>query len=384
MRDLFPNSKYRARRLIYEYDAERLLAPGGLAADSIYDEAVGLINHLNADRELLDAQTRPIIFICHEFGGLLVKRALAYSCSRSDAKIDHLRATFRSTYAILFMSTPHAGFKKEALIMLHGHSHLGPSQFILSLLENSETLQEITDQFAPIRKNFHVSNFWEQQRTAYENDSFYVVVRDSAAPLWDDVVRGGINATHSNMVKFGNHQAAGYRLVLATLSKHIKSAPDEISRRWEQDLEIVRRSREHEADNLLGPGRGYLHVAGSRRRSSSQEPHHTSTTTITEMSAELLEVQDSFPEDLSPPATPFINVHYLVRQRSEYFVGRKQQLLSLKESFGMGRPRSTRKPKVFVIYGLPGSGKTQFCLRYLEENRHRSVSTVSCHVFCVV
>ncbi|KAK0714746.1 hypothetical protein B0H67DRAFT_553402 [Lasiosphaeris hirsuta] len=371
MRDLFPHSQYKARCLVYEYDAERLLAPGGLATESIYDEAVGLINHLNADRELLDAQARPIIFICHEFGGLLVKRALAYSHSRNDVKIDHLRFIFRSTYAILFMSTPHRGFSKEALIMLHGNSHLGPSQFSLSLLEHSETIQEITDQFAPLRKNFHVSNFWEQKKTTHGNTSLYVVERDSAAPLWDDVVRGGINATHSDMVKFGSHQAPGYRLVLATLNKHVKSAPEEIAKRWEQDLEMVRRSREHEADNLLRPGRGTSANSSRPRRSSFQEPYPQSMPAPSQTpvkSTESFESQDSGSDG---PSTPFINIHYLVRQRSEYFVGRQQQMVTLKERFGTVRPRSGRKPKIFVIYGLPGSGKTQFCLRYLEENRHR-------------
>jgi len=369
MQDLFPHSKYHARRLIYEYDAERLMAPGGVAAESIYDEAVGLINHLNADRELVDAQSRPIIFICHEFGGLLVKRALAYSHSRSDAKIEHLRFIFRSTYAILFMSTPHTGFKKQSLIMFHGDSQAGPSQFTLSLLENSETLQEITDQFAPLRRSFHVSNFWEQKQTTYGNNSLYVVERDSAAPVWEDAVRGGINATHSEMVKFGSQTAPGYRLVLATLSKLIKSAPDEIARRWEQDLEIVRIGREHEADNLLRPGRATS--TSSSRRPSLQGPYPLPTPSETAVASnESIESRDSGSDE---PSTPFINVHYLVRQRSEYFVGRKQQMVSLKEMFGVVRKKSTRKPKIFVIYGLPGSGKTQFCLRYLEENRHRSV-----------
>ncbi|KAK5661095.1 hypothetical protein OQA88_10985 [Cercophora sp. LCS_1] len=368
IRDIFPQSKYNVRRLVYEYDAERLMAPGGVAADSIYDEAVGLINHLNADRELLGAEARPIIFVCHEFGGLLVKRALAYSHSRNDVKIDHLRFIFRSTYAILFMSTPHEGFKKEALMRLYGDSHLGPSQFSLSLLERSGTLQEITDQFAPIRKNFHVSNFWEQQKTAHGNASFYVVERDSAAPLWDDVVRGGINATHSDMIKFGNQNAPGYRLVLATLSKHIRAAPDAISRRWEQDLEILRRSREHEADNLLRPDNTFSST--SRSRSPSQDPlimPPPSPTPTT--STETLVNQDSGSEG---PSTPFMNVHYLVRQRSDYFVGRQRQMTSLQEKFGVVKPRrSLRKPKVFVIFGLPGSGKTQFCLRYLEQSCHR-------------
>jgi len=266
------------------------------------------------------------------------------------------------------MSTPHNGFKKEALILLHGHSKLGPNQFTLGLLERSETLQEITDQFGSIRKNFHVSNFWEQQKTTYGNNAFYVVERDSAAPPWDDVARGGINSTHSGMIKFSNEKSPGYRLVLATLSKHVKSAAEAVARRWQQDREILRMNREHEAENLLRPGDDA--APNSRGRSSSREPHSMPTPNKTPLTSnESLETQDSGSDG---PATPFINVHCFVRLRSEYFVGRQRQMASLRERFGVVKPRrSARRPKVFVIYGLPGSGKSQFCLRYLEENRHR-------------
>ena len=360
IRTLFPNSKYNARRLIYEYDAERLLTPGALVAGSIYDEAVGLVNHLNADRELLNAQERPIIFVCHEFGGLLVKRALAYSFSRSDAKINHLRCIYTSTYAILFMSTPHLGFQRKALSTLHSRGGLGPNLLALSLLERSDTLQEITDQFGSIQEKFHVSNFWEQQKTTHENDEFFIVERDSAAPPWHDVVRGGINATHSGMIKFSSEKSPGYRLVLATLNKHLRFAAETIAQRWEEDRDLRKVNREHEVDNLVRP-------AGHASSHSMPMPNKTPLT-----SKESLETQNSGSDG---SGTRSLNVHCFVRLRSEYFVGRQRQMDSLREIFGVDKSDhlSSASPKVYVIYGLPGSGKTQFCLRYLEENRHRWV-----------
>jgi hypothetical protein len=82
MLDLFPHQKYRTRILSYVYDAESLMAPGGPAATGIYGESVRLVMELVAERQLKNATRRSIIFICHGFGGLLVKRALAFSNSR--------------------------------------------------------------------------------------------------------------------------------------------------------------------------------------------------------------------------------------------------------------------------------------------------------------
>ena len=84
LRDLFPHRVYKARILSYEYDAETLATPG-CSATGIYDESVHLVRELIADRVIQKAYRRPIIFICHGFGGILVKRALAYSNSRRSA-----------------------------------------------------------------------------------------------------------------------------------------------------------------------------------------------------------------------------------------------------------------------------------------------------------
>ena len=38
-------------------------------------------------------------------------------------------------------------------------------QLVNALQEGSETLQNITDQFAPLMKRFHIYFFWEQEKT---------------------------------------------------------------------------------------------------------------------------------------------------------------------------------------------------------------------------
>jgi hypothetical protein len=56
----------------------RLHIVGG-TADGILPCATNLIAELCAFRELSNSSKRPIIFICHGFGGILLKRALVFS-----------------------------------------------------------------------------------------------------------------------------------------------------------------------------------------------------------------------------------------------------------------------------------------------------------------
>lgn len=381
MRDLFPHYKYRARSLIYEYDAGSFTTPGALAGNGLYDEAVSLVNHLESDRGLQNAEQRPIIFVCHEFGGVLVKRALAYSRSKSGVHVEHLRSIYRSTGGIIFMGTPHQGFTKDTLLLSHGSYHRGPSQFILTLIEGSEALQEVTDQFAPLMKEFRIYNFWESERTTFGQTSAFMVERASAAPSWD-VDQCGIRATNSRMAKFGSRSSPGYRLVLATLEKYIKAAPSETRRRWDRDCRLVQREREHEAQDLLSSDRFFF----EERRQTS---YITTESTRSHRSQSSVSGVEPTPSEHEPPGgtatPPYTNVHYFVRTRSEYFVGRRKQLKHLQNSFGSINPQQGNKPKVFVIYGLPGSGKSQFCLRYLEEMRHELVPSnkCSCRSCCI-
>lgn len=375
MRDLFPHAKYGARSLIYEYDAEGLTTPGALTVNGIYDEAVTLVNYLESDRALSNAEDRPIVFVCHEFGGILVKRALAYSRSKSGVNVEHLRSIYRSTTGIIFIGTPHHGFTKDTVLLSHSNDENGPSQFLLTLLEGSEALREVTDQFAPLLKEFRIYNFWEKNKTIFAKHSAYIVERASAAPNWD-VDQCGIGTTNSRLAKFSSRSSPGYRLVLATLEKYIKAAPRETERRWEQDLRLVQRERENEALTLLSTSQAFVE-AQNRATLSSQIASTSGHLLRNSSPANEASTISSAPEETVGSTTPpYANVHYYVRTRSEYFVGRRKQMEHLQENFGLIKPMQGVKPKVFVIYGLPGSGKSQFCLRYLEERRHESVPFV--------
>lgn len=185
LRDLFPHRRLGARVLSYGYNAVAIASPGQESGDRIHPHAVSLVAELCADRQLVngDAFTRPIIFVCHGLGGLLVKRALAFSSTRRSKALEHQRSIFLSTYAILFFGVSHTGISKRSLLPPLRKGEPGPSQFMINLLRGSEMLQEITDQFAPLMKQFSVFNFWEEIESVSEGLKAHIVDEESTAPV---------------------------------------------------------------------------------------------------------------------------------------------------------------------------------------------------------
>jgi hypothetical protein len=88
-----------------------------------------------------------------------------------------------STYAILFLGTPHNGSSKAGLASVGSRmiSALAPSKVIDTesqladaLHQGSEVLQNITDMFTPLMKNFRIYFFWEQEKTDLGSTLAYV------------------------------------------------------------------------------------------------------------------------------------------------------------------------------------------------------------------
>jgi hypothetical protein len=56
--------------------------------------------------DLDDIGQRPVMFICHSLGGLLIKQILRHACDSQDPR---WQAILKHTRAIVFLSTPHSG-----------------------------------------------------------------------------------------------------------------------------------------------------------------------------------------------------------------------------------------------------------------------------------
>lgn len=139
-----------------------------------------------------------------------------------------------------------------------------------ALKEGSEALQSVTDTFVPLMKNFHIFFFWEQEKTEMgltkdyvrrfvclvsnrelKADAGQVVEESSAAPILDNTERAGLPSDHKNICRFESPTAPGYRLVVATLIRYSREAPEVISHRWEHTTNMLQVQRSQEAAELL-------------------------------------------------------------------------------------------------------------------------------------
>lgn len=185
---------------------------------------------------------------------------MAYSASRQASKIAHLHSIYTCTFAILFFGTPHHGSNKARLLgSLQKLASLaipaGAAQFESSLVnaleEDSETLQNITDQFAPLMTNFRIFFFWEQEKTNLKYAKEYIVDEASAAPILDNTERCGMEGDHRGMCKFGSSSSQGFRTTVEALRRYSREAPQVIEGRWIKADEMLRSSRQHEAMEML-------------------------------------------------------------------------------------------------------------------------------------
>ncbi|MCJ1283103.1 hypothetical protein MMC26_002430 [Xylographa opegraphella] len=234
---LLPSNMKNSRILTYGYDAMVTAVLGKTSSDRILQHAQTLVAELVADRE-----------------------ALAYSASRTSKFVQHVHSIYVSTFAILFLGTPHDGSNKAKLASVTSRmiGALVPSkvldtdgQLINALEEGSEVLQNITDMFVPLMKNFHIFFFWEQVKTNMGITQDYVVEESSAAPIIDNTERAGLPNDHVNICKFESRTSPGYRLVVAALIRYSKEAPEVISQRWKHAIEMLNSKRTQEAYELL-------------------------------------------------------------------------------------------------------------------------------------
>lgn len=197
-------------------------------------------------------------------------QALAYAESRH--RITNYYSIYTCTFGILFFGTPHNGSNKANLLgNLQRMASLAlpnavievESSLVNALEKESETLQNITDQFAPLMSKFRISFFWEQEKTDLKYKRDYIVEESSAAPILDQTERCGINANHQGMCKFESPRDQGFRTAVAALCRYANEAPDIIQKRNQRAIDAQHNERLAEAAELLGENGSSLMISGS-------------------------------------------------------------------------------------------------------------------------
>lgn len=351
LRDLLPRSIHNARVLTFDYDSRPSYFSGIDFMDKIQSQATTLVADLEGDRNLGNASRRPVIFICHGLGGIIVKSALVHSASRTSQFTSHLNAIYVSTFAILFFGTPHdhidvgkwlpSGSSPSIANPTGGDRHM--AEVCTDLPLTVHTLEVITNQFAPLMTKVHMYLFWEGLKTELLNGSDYMVHPSSAAPHLYDTERCGIlDSNHSDMIKFQQSDSA-YRTIISALIKYCKSAPVIVTYRWKEAMESLIRMRRTEASELTG----LLVDIPDKIPLSTKSKNGP--------------IEVAFNEHFHPPGIVSMD-----------FIGHEEIMEALQNAFNPEEQLlSPKQQKRFVIHGIGGTGKTQISAKYAQENRQK-------------
>jgi hypothetical protein len=203
-------------------------------------------------------------------------------------------------------------------------------------------VQSITDDFCSLLDRFCEYFFWEELPTNFSNRSEFIVDRSSAVLDLARTERAGINATHQDMVKFGDEKSSDYRTIAEAISRYCKDAPKIIEDRWKEGRRVLNQLRREEAYELTGISGFDVSLGQPTQRSSAA-------------------VQITTNKPFFPP-----------EDAEQAFIGRQESFRQLERSFfPAGVINTSPELKSFVVYGMGGVGKTQLCSQFAKQYRNQ-------------
>ena len=224
LRDFLPSLLPKARIFTYGYDSAIAFSRSIAGIDHF---AQDLLNRLELERQDKAERSRPILFICHSLGGIVVKKALVISHQHSASDLGVIGA---NTAGIAFFGVPHQG----AGIARLGHFLAGILKtltvgrttnvgLIADLKQGSETLCNLSKEAVQRMQGLQILTFVELERTSGE-----IIVDESSARLHlpnERVVP--VNENHLNLCRFASSTDQNFKLVggcIAKLAKNIVGA----------------------------------------------------------------------------------------------------------------------------------------------------------------
>lgn len=168
LRDFLPTDIPHARIMTFGYDSTIAFSK---SVAKIEDKALELLNCLSAKRSPTapGGLSRPIIFICHSLGGILVKKTLIIAHER-DSNLD-FKDILVNTRGIAFLGVPHRGSdiawwaNFAAKLLRNASVGTSTNVAILSDLEKgSATLANISNQFVDRARNMIIYSFYETEK----------------------------------------------------------------------------------------------------------------------------------------------------------------------------------------------------------------------------
>ncbi|KAG8797716.1 hypothetical protein FRC16_008589, partial [Serendipita sp. 398] len=316
LRDLLPDDVPNARILTYGYDAYTR-SFSQTSTKTIFHHAEAFVEDLSRLRRAADPK-RPIIFLAHSLGGIILKQALVLCHSDNFETKDTSRDILVSTFAILFFGTPHSGANGVQLAEWMGRvlsvCMSTNDRILKALSRDSSELENIQKLYLRASKQISTIFFYEEYPTRIVRGmEEHIVPRHLAVVQGDRKAKVVVlHADHCQMVKYTGENDINYRKVVDYLSELVVDATITVEQNW---------TREN----------GHRGVANGEIPPSS----HTV---------------------LPKPGIP-VSRNYVQRQEIYDFLTEK--LL----------PETPSHQRRCILHGLGGGGKTQAASFWIEEHK---------------
>ncbi|KAI9376511.1 hypothetical protein BJX61DRAFT_538748 [Aspergillus egyptiacus] len=213
LRDLLPTQLPQARILLFGYNSSVSIRS---SSAGVREQAQNLLSRLWLARE--GCESRPIIFIAHSLGGILVKEALV------QAKLGVTFSSIRmATYGIVFFGTPHRGshlaklgetVAKAVRAFLRSPSNT----FINALKEDDLYANELSENFQQLLEDYKYINFYETLPLR----SLGLIVEKKSATLGLPDSREmtvAVAGDHESICRFASEEDENYKHISALITR---------------------------------------------------------------------------------------------------------------------------------------------------------------------
>ena len=165
LRDLLPGEIPSARIMTFGYNSTIAFSN---SVARIEDIALDLLNRLGAQRDE-NTDRRPVVFLCHSLGGIVVKKALIIAHERSSDPV--FKDILMNTKAIAFLGVPHKGSDSAWWANFAANALKGASigsttnnALVADLRKDSSVLSTISKQFIDRGRDLSIYTFYERLR----------------------------------------------------------------------------------------------------------------------------------------------------------------------------------------------------------------------------
>jgi protein SERAC1 len=215
-------AKYPTARIItYGYDADIVKLFGRVEKGTIFDRSKAMIQAIHRIRR--DHYQRPLLFVAHSLGGILVKDGLCWAKAQAGFSAVKVNEVYSATKGVIFLGTPHRGASGQyatvgeqlrRLVKIAGQE--SDPYLLAGLKSDSEGLTRISESFHLLAddKTFLIFSFVESKPLSAVKGMGFVVDRNSgymglAREAQDEIP----DADHREMARFSSKDEEGYKKV---------------------------------------------------------------------------------------------------------------------------------------------------------------------------